>query len=267
MTASDPVAAVPVVPLADLGLDVALDLLTHGTLEVVGQLTNASNATLYCAVTLDGVTVAAAHKPVAGERPLWDFPDGTLAAREVAAYRLSAATGWDLVPPTVMREGPWGPGMCQLWLDVDPTADLFTLAQDGEGRVDLMQLVRRDDDRVRRLAVFDVVANNADRKGGHLLPTADGRVQGIDHGLCFAAEDKLRTLLWVWAGQPLSGEAIAVLGDLAAGFDEHLGPALADLLAPREIAKTQARIGALLRTGRHPRPRDNGYPVVPWPPF
>ncbi len=265
--AFDPVAAVPVVPLADLGLDAALELLTHGTLEVVGQLMNASNATLFCAVTLDGVTAACAHKPVAGERPLWDFPDGTLAGREVAAYRLSAATGWDLVPPTVMRDGQWGPGMCQLWVEVDERVQLFNLPRNENARVDVMKLVSPGDERLRRMSVFDVIANNADRKGGHLLPTPDGRVQGIDHGVCFAVEHKLRTVLWAWAGKPLSEEAGEVLVELADGFDTVLGPALTGLLTPGEIAATKRRIAMLLRTGQHPKPRDTGYPVVPWPPF
>lgn len=258
MTRPDPqpeIDAVPIVPLADLGGSAAaLELLTHGELDVVGRLVEASNATLFCAVTLDGITAACAHKPVAGESPLWDFPDGTLAAREVAAYRVSARTGWDLVPPTVLREGPWGPGMCQLWVEVDDA-------------VDRLALVRSDDDRLRRVAVFDVVVNNADRKGGHLLPTADGQILGIDHGLCFAVEDKLRTLLWGWADAPLSPEAIDVLTPLAAQFEAMLALELAPLLTRAEIAATRARIDDLLRAGVHPAPRQRGYPVVPWPPF
>ncbi|MGQ0846796.1 MAG: SCO1664 family protein [Sporichthyaceae bacterium] len=266
-SAPDPVAAVPVVPVSELGLDNALTILSLGTVEVVGQLTNASNATLFCAVTLDGVTVAAAHKPVAGEKPLWDFPDGTLAGREVSAYRVSAATGWDLIPPTVLREGPWGPGMCQLWVEVDENAQLFTMERDRDGYISLDALVPASDERLRRMAVLDVVLNNADRKGGHLLPTPDGRVQGIDHGLCFSTDEKLRTLLWAWAGRSLTGEALEVLARLDADFETVLAPAVADLLTPREIAKTRVRIARLLRTGRHPKPREDGYPAVPWPPF
>ena len=152
-------------------VDDALALLRDGELAVEGRLVDASNATLYCAVTLDGVTAACVYKPVAGERPLWDFPDGTLAEREVAAYEVSAATGWDIVPPTVLRDGPSGPGMVQLWIDVDET-------------VDIARFMRRSDARrLRRMAVFDAVINNADRKGGHLLPTPDGHVYGVDHGV------------------------------------------------------------------------------------
>lgn len=265
MTQSDPIPDVPVLPLSELGLGPALELLTHGSIEVVGQLMNASNATLYCAVTLDGVTAACAHKPVAGERPLWDFPDGTLAGREVAAYRVSAATGWDVVPPTVMRDGPWGPGMCQLWIDVDESVDLFNVPNNPDGRVDLKRLVRAEDDRLRRIAVLDVIANNADRKGGHLLPTPDGRVQGIDHGVCFALENKLRTVLWAWAGDPLPEDVVDTLSELMTGFDAGLGADLTDLLTVAEIRATKRRIATLLRTGVHPMPSNNGYPAVPWP--
>ena len=232
----------------------ALELLRNGELEVLGRMVDASNATLYCQVTLDGLAAACVHKPVAGERPLWDFPDGTLAAREVATYELSSAAGWYVVPPTVMREGPWGPGMCQLWIDVDET-------------VDLGHFVRTDDDRLRRISVFDAVANNADRKGGHLLPTPEGHVFGIDHGLCFSTENKLRTLLWGWAGRPLPEWAIDLLARTTTDWDGTLGPRLAALLTPREVEATRRRAGRLLRNGIHPEPRDDGWPAVPWPPF
>jgi hypothetical protein len=185
-------------PAAVLDLDDALRLLREGELEVEGRLVDASNATLYCAVTHNGVSAACVYKPIAGERPLWDFPDGTLADRELAAYLVSAATGWDIVPPTVMRDGPYGIGMCQLWIDIEPTVDLGALA-------------RSNIEPLRRMAVFDAVINNADRKGGHLLPVPDGHVYGVDHGVCFSAEHKLRTLLWGWQGKKLTEEAVAVL--------------------------------------------------------
>jgi uncharacterized repeat protein (TIGR03843 family) len=230
-----------------------LRLLRDGELEVVGRLADASNATLYCTVTFDGVTAACVHKPIAGERPLWDFPDGTLAYREVAAYAVSSATGWDVVPPTVLRDGPYGPGMCQLWIDVDES-------------VDLVALVRSDDDRLRRMAVFDAVVNNADRKGGHLLPTASGHLYGVDHGVCFSTHDKLRTLLWRWAGQPLREADVDVLRRLCADLEGPLGAELSELLAPAEVRATRRRVDRLLRTGRHPEPTE-GWPAVPWPPF
>jgi len=239
--------------MVDLAEPEALHLLREGELDVVGRLVDASNATLYCTVSLDGATAACVHKPIAGERPLWDFPDGTLAHREVAAYAVSAATGWDVVPPTVMRDGPYGPGMCQLWIDVDET-------------VDLVALVRSDDDRLRRMAVFDAVVNNADRKGGHLLPTEAGHLYGVDHGVCFSTQDKLRTLLWRWAGQPLPAEAVPVLQTLCAELDGLLGARLGELLAPGEVRATRRRVDRLLRTGRHPEPAE-GWPAVPWPPF
>ncbi|MFH9826135.1 SCO1664 family protein [Streptomyces bobili] len=255
-------------------------LLARGELTVRGRITEASNAALYCTVVHEGREAACVYKPVAGERPLWDFPDGTLAQREVAAYEVSEATGWGLVPPTVLREGPYGEGMCQLWIEVSPEAELLALldaeesgpgwkaiglAEAGEGRTAL--LVHADDERLRRLAVLDAVINNADRKGGHLLPTTDGRLYGIDHGVTFNAEDKLRTLLWGWAGEPLTGEAVEVLKGLQSALETGgtLTATLAALITPAEIDATRARVGALLESGRHPEPGGD-WPAIPWPP-
>jgi uncharacterized repeat protein (TIGR03843 family) len=230
-----------------------LRLLREGELAVEGRLYDASNATLYCSVTLDGVTVPCVHKPIAGERPLWDFPDGTLAFREVAAYHVSVAMGWDIVPPTVLRDGPFGPGMCQLWIDIDEAVDLAALA-------------RSDHPQLRRMAVFDAVVNNADRKGGHLLPTVDGHVFGVDHGVCFSVDDKLRTLLWRWRGKRLTDESVDVLSELRAELEGELGAALADLLHRDEVHATVRRVDRLLSTRRHPMPSGD-WPPVPWPPF
>jgi uncharacterized repeat protein (TIGR03843 family) len=238
---------------AALDLPDALRLLRDGTLDVEGRLYDASNATLFCTVTLDGVTAACVHKPVAGERPLWDFPDGTLAAREVSAYIVSEALGWDIVPPTVMRDGPFGVGMCQLWIDIDETVDIGALA-------------RSDHPQLRRMAVYDAVVNNADRKGGHLLPTVDGHVYGVDHGVCFSVDDKLRTILWRWRGKRLTEEAIDSLSGLRAQMEGELGAALRALLDPDEVAATVIRVDRLLSTRRHPLPSDD-WPPVPWPPF
>ncbi|MFG3516050.1 SCO1664 family protein [Streptomyces bobili] len=255
-------------------------LLARGELTVRGRITEASNAALYCTVAHEGREAACVYKPVAGERPLWDFPDGTLAQREVAAYEVSEATGWGLVPPTVLRDGPYGEGMCQLWIEVSPEAELLALldaeepgpgwkaiglAEAGEGRTAL--LVHADDERLRRLAVLDAVINNADRKGGHLLPTTDGRLYGIDHGVTFNAEDKLRTLLWGWAGEPLTGEAVEVLKGLQSALETGgtLTATLAALITPAEIDATRARVGALLESGRHPEPGGD-WPAIPWPP-
>jgi hypothetical protein len=222
-------------------------------LEVEGRLIDASNATLYCTTSLDGVSAVCVYKPVRGERPLWDFPDGTLAGREVAAFLVSDATGWDLVPPTVLRDGPFGPGMCQFWVDVDET-------------VDLQDLAHSDHPDIQRLCVLDAVINNADRKGGHLLPTAEGRVYGVDHGVCFSVDDKLRTLLWQWRGEPLTLEAVEVLERLQADLYGDLGEALGEHLTRREVRRTVQRVEQLLRTGVHPMPSED-WPAIPWPPF
>ena len=238
---------------AEIELPDALRLLRDGELTVEGRLYDASNATLYCSVELDGVVAACVHKPIAGERPLWDFPDGTLAFREVCAYLISEAMGWDIVPPTVLRDGPFGLGMAQLWIDIDETVDLAALA-------------RSDHPQLRRMAVFDAVVNNADRKGGHLLPTTDGHVYGVDHGVCFSADDKLRTLLWRWRGKRLTDEAIDVLSGLRAQLEGELGDALAGFLHHDEVAATVRRVDRLLSTQRHPLPSDD-WPPVPWPPF
>ena len=238
---------------AVLELPDALRLLQEGELSVEGRLYDASNATLYCTVELDGVQAACVHKPIAGERPLWDFPDGTLAYREVAAYVVSGALGWDIVPPTVLRDGPFGIGMCQLWIDIDET-------------VDLAALTRSDHAHLRLMAVFDAVVNNDDRKGGHLLPTVDGHIYGVDHGVCFSVDDKLRTVLWRWRGRPLTDEAVDALSDLRAQFEGALGAMLRDLLDPDEVAATIVRVDRLLSTRRHPLP-SHDWPPVPWPPF
>ncbi|MDI9579588.1 MAG: SCO1664 family protein, partial [Thermobispora sp.] len=228
----------------------ALRLLREGTLEVTGRLVDASNMTLYCSIGLDGHTAACVYKPVRGERPLWDFPDGTLAAREVAAYEVAAVTGWRIVPPTVYRDGPYGPGMVQLWIDADP-------------HTDLLALIRSRSPALRRMAVFDAVVNNADRKGGHLIPLPDGHVYGVDHGVCFAVEDKLRTVLWQWRGKPLSREAITVLERLEAEIDHgRLGRRLHELLSPAEVEATLHRVRRLLHSKVHPHPSDD-WPAIP----
>ena len=232
----------------------ALALLTSGELTVEGRLVDASNATFYCAVTSADRTAACVYKPIAGERPLWDFPDGTLAEREVAAFEVSVALGWPIVPPTVLRDGPAGPGMVQLWIDVDET-------------VEITRFMRRYDvERLRQIAVFDAVINNADRKGGHLLPLADGQVYGVDHGVTFHTQDKLRTVLWQWAGERLPDGMCAQLRALRGDLDAALGERLGELLTRREVARTKSRLDRLLASGRHPEPAGD-WPPVPWPPI
>ncbi|MET7783899.1 MULTISPECIES: SCO1664 family protein [Streptomyces] len=259
------------------------ELLALGELKVRGRIREASNAVLYCSVSYEGRDAFCVYKPITGERPLWDFPDGTLAQREVAAYEVSEATGWGLVPTTVLRDGPYGEGMCQLWIEALPEADgdgLLALveaeepaagwkaigfAEVGEGETAL--LVHADDVRLRRLAVLDAVINNADRKGGHLLPAGEGLLYGIDHGVTFNAENKLRTLLWGWAGESLTPEAVEVLTSLRDGLapGAPLATRLAELITTTEIDATRARVEAMLASGKHPEPSGE-WPAIPWPP-
>jgi hypothetical protein len=244
---------------ARIGTDAALRALTEGELSIVGRLVEASNATLYCQLTVpwdlpDGAAeLHAVYKPVRGERPLDDFPDGTLGNREVAAWLVSQAGGWSIVPPTVLRDGPVGPGMVQLWIDVDDD-------------VDVLRLILTRDERLRTFALFDALVNNADRKGGHILPTDDGDVHGCDHGICFAAEQKLRTVLWGWKGEPLQTDEVARVRRVREALDGQLGARLAQLLAPEEVDATCRRAERLLRDGVMPLP-DPYRHVIPWPPF
>ncbi|HEX4790626.1 MAG TPA: SCO1664 family protein [Actinospica sp.] len=260
------------------GDDVAR-LLHEGDLTVEGRLTEASNATLYCRVQLDGTSLACVYKPVAGERPLHDFPDGTLASRELAAYAVSEAAGWRIVPRTIERDGPFGRGMCQQWIEESDLSQAVTVLRDfGEDEAELWcpvlavqlsdgsegVLAHRDGPALRRIALFDAVVNNADRKGGHLLPLADGTVLGIDHGLTFHAEDKLRTLLWGFAERALEPGERAELEKLR--DDERLAARLSELLSPAEIAAFHGRITALLQAGVFPGP-DGRMRPMPWPPI
>jgi uncharacterized repeat protein (TIGR03843 family) len=250
--------------------------LVEGELELASRILSASNATYLGHI--DDVTVV--YKPIAGERPLWDFPDGTLAAREVAAYVVSEALGWDIVPPTVLGEGPHGPGMVQLWRDeVDDQSPVdivlegevpagFRHVFDGLDAHDQpVSLVHEDSPALRRMALFDVVVNNADRKGGHVLPMADGHRHGVDHGLTFNVEHKLRTVLWGWVGEALTEEEVAGLQRLEAALAGDLGRTLGDLLAPDELATTARRLSRLLSRRAFPAPASSAYPVIPWPPF
>jgi uncharacterized repeat protein (TIGR03843 family) len=245
---------------ATAGLDIpdgeraALELLERGALEVEGRLVGASNATLYCTIKGGGAEANCVYKPVAGERPLWDFPTGTLAGREVAAYAVSRAAGWNIVPPTVMRDGPFGQGMCQLWIDLDPEVDLVALSR------------RSDHVGLREMAVFDAVVNNADRKIGHLLPVTDGHLYGCDHGVCFAEDYKLRTVLWQWRGKALPRHSVESLrrlaDDMAAGW---LADELSKHLTRSEVSATRSRVAKLLKHRTHPYPSED-WPAIPWPP-
>lgn len=226
-------------------------ILTLGQMSVTGRLVDASNATLFATVELDGEEVACIYKPVAGERPLWDFSDGTLADREYAAFRVSEFLELDLVPLTILREGPYGIGMVQQWIDIDESIDLA-----GYFSQDLPQL--------RSMAFFDAIINNTDRKIGHLLPDQNGHLYGCDHGVTFHEDDKLRTVLWQWAGDELSSAEVKSLQTLRDGLGKELD--LAQHLTEVEIQALLARINRLLENGVMPLPSPE-WPAIPWPAF
>ena len=264
------------------------EVLRRGELTALGRIRSASNATFLCEAELDGVELHCVYKPISGEAPLWDFPDGTLAGRELAAYLVSAALGWNLVPHTIIRDGPAGPGMVQRWVDQPgdalsesepaPGPDLVDLVPAGrvpEGYLPILRaydhkgdevvLVHADDARLHRLAVFDVLINNADRKGGHVLAGADGQVYGVDHGVSLHCEDKLRTVLWGWAGKPIDDEVLGAVAALRDTLQGSLAAELAPHLTRREIAALQARTVELLDNPIMPTP-DRHRPI-PWPAF
>jgi len=230
-----------------------LEILEHGSLETLGLLPYSSNYTFLATACLSGVEIKTVYKPRRGERPLWDFPRGTLAAREVAAFLVSEAGGWNVVPPTVMRtDAPMGEGSVQLFISHDPERHYFVLADE-----------RLND--FPELAAFDIVINNADRKGGHVIEDAEGKLWAVDHGLTFNLEDKLRTVIWEFAGDPLVGDSIARLEEVRPALADAggLGGDLASLLSPQESAATLRRVEALLAEGTFPVP-DTEY-RLPWP--
>jgi hypothetical protein len=225
-------------------------ILVEGAMEVHGRIAGSSNATLLVTCTLDGEELLAVYKPQQGERPLWDFAGG-LYRREVAAHVLSEALGWDLVPETMVRpEGPFGQGSVQRFVHEDGTSHYFTLRDDPKWHPTLM-----------RMCAFDVVANNADRKSGHVL-LAEDRLWAIDNGLCFNEHDKLRTVIWDFGGEPIAPEDLAALATL-----QHDVPdALCALLSPPEVAALQDRVSWLLHLGALPELVDDGeWPPYPWP--
>ncbi len=252
---------------------------------------SASNATLLAIAELDCVEVTCVYKHTSGERPLWDVDEGTLGMREVAAHDVSTALGWNIVPPTVWREdGPFGQGMAQAWVnspddaEPEPGAGLVDIvdrdrtphgwlevveAQGENGRP--IRLIHADHPDLRRMCVFDAIINNADRKGGHVLvgrvrPGDEVRTYGVDHGVTFSTDEKLRTVLWGFAGTELDGQMMVDLEHLAADLGEHLGEALSELLTRRELARTSQRLSRLMREGAYPLPGD-GWPSLPWPAF
>lgn len=250
-------------------------------LTVLHRIRSGSNAVYRC---VDARGDGWVYKPSAGERPLMDFPDGTLAAREVAAYVVSVGLGWDLVPETVLAHGPGGVGMAQRWIDErDPAeagapdpVDVHPVDSVPEGRAVVLRgegargedvvVAHGTDERLRRIALFDLVVNNADRKGGHVLAGTDGRVYGVDHGLCLHAQDKLRTVLWGWAGQPIGGETLCDITKLLAALDGEFGAELAEHLTDAELAALGDRARGLLADPALPGPDQRARPI-PWPAF
>jgi len=237
-----------------------LDALREGDIEIVGRIVGSSNNAMFITVTRvcpdpkSSLVLDAVYKPTLGERPLDDFPDGTLARREVAAWHVSEASGWGIVPPTVLRDGPFGEGMIQAFIEAD-------------AEVDVVAMVIEDDQRLRRMAVLDAIMNNTDRKAGHILPVDGGRhVFGVDHGVTFSPVPKLRTVLWGWRGKPLAPDEIAGLERVRDALGGDLGGTLSGLLSRLEVRATQRRIEALLAAGRFPYPSPD-WPAIPWPPF
>ncbi len=249
--------------------------LLDGELVLHGRIMPASNATFVGEV--DGVRVV--YKPVAGERPLWDFPDGTLARRERAAYVVSEALGWDVVPPTILRDGPHGPGMVQLWREPDPEQEAVTVVPEGADPPGYLHvfdgldqhdrpiaLVHEDSVPLRRMTVFDVLVNNADRKGGHVLEMPDGHRYGVDHGVCFHTDPTLRTVLWGWAGERLADDELAGVDRLLVALDGGLEDELVELLSGAELRRLRHRCERLRSAAVFPVPRGD-WPAIPWPPF
>jgi hypothetical protein len=231
--------------------DVA-DLMARGEMRLLGLLPRASNSTFLAEISEGNQRVPVVYKPRSGEAPLWDFPDGTLCNREVAAYLLARDMGWPAVPPTMLRPGPHGEGAVQLLIDADPTEHFFTLREN-----------RADD--FRRIAAFDVIANNADRKSGHCLLSADGTIWAIDHGVCFSLDARLRTVIWDFAGQPLPADIRDALAEIPHRLRHGaLGDALLEHLSTQEIDGIADRAGLLGESGRFPMPGPGR--AFPWPP-
>ncbi len=225
------------------------EAIKSANLIVIGRLVDASNATLQATLENTDPVMKVIYKPVLGEKPLWDFADGNLANREYAAYLLSELGDFNLVPTTVLREGPFGSGMVQEWIEIDEELDVVDFGQSN-------------DPQLRKLALFDAIINNTDRKFGHLLVDQDGKLRGCDHGVCFHQENKLRTVLWQFAGEQFITEEIELLNKVA---KLDLNSLFAELLTSAEISALSERISNLLAAGQFPFPSDQ-WPAIPWPP-
>jgi hypothetical protein len=218
-------------------------------LKIIGRLVDASNATLQAVIENSDPLIKVIYKPIAGERPLWDFEDGNLASRELSAFIVSDVAGFEIVPFTTLRDGPFGMGMVQQWIEVD-------------NKVDVIEFGQSDDKQLKRLALFDAVINNTDRKFGHLLLDQSGKLYGCDHGVAFHKENKLRTVLWQFAGINFDQDEIHLLGALLKiDWREKLSTYITD----DEIQALCIRIQNLISDGKFPEPSQN-WPAVPWPP-
>ena len=266
------------------------EVLRDGELTVLGRIRSASNATFLCESTVGQRSVHCVYKPISGEQPLWDFPDGTLAGRELGAYLISRCMGWNIVPYTIIRHGPAGRGMLQLWVE-QPSDTVATDESDlrsGPDLVDLFPadklepgylpvlraydyagdeviLMHADDIRLWRMAVFDLLINNADRKGGHVLRDLEGHIYGVDHGVCLHVENKLRTVLWGWAGKPVDDQTLTTVSGLADALSGPLAEALAEHITSAEVAALRRRACRLLDNPVMPGP--NRHRAIPWPAF
>jgi uncharacterized repeat protein (TIGR03843 family) len=224
-------------------------VITEGELVVEGRFVDASNATLFAIAKLGNDEVKVIYKPIAGERPLWDFPDGNLAQRERAAYVISEALGLHIVPFTILRDGPFGPGSVQEWIEMDEEFDVVAFAS-------------AQTPQLRKMVLLDAIINNTDRKYGHILVDAAGSIYGCDHGVTFHADPKLRTVLWQWAGEELSVGEIAVLNESLVMAETILG----ELITVDEITALKERASQMIDSGTFPYPSDE-WPSIPWPPF
>ena len=229
-------------------MSVSMQTLLSQSMRVVGRLIDASNATLLAEIETDNQIQKVIYKPVAGEKPLWDFQDGNLAHREYCAFLLSNRAGFDLVPNTVLRDGPFGFGMVQEWIYTDEEIDIINFGQS-------------DDSQLKRMAIFDAIINNTDRKYGHLL-YKEGKLLGCDHGVTFHSEDKLRTVIWQFSGEKIDKQEMLLIESASALDYPNL---FESYLTQDEIAAIYERINQLLKSGRFPSPSEN-WPAIPWPP-
>lgn len=280
--------------MTDINRESLHSLLQHGALDILGRIRSASNATFLGEIRSDVLgevcSVHCVYKPIAGEQPLWDFPEGTLAGRECASYLISAALQWNIVPYTIIRDGPAGPGMFQLWVDqpdsspdscgetssdIPELVDLCPVDSVPAGYLPVLRavdyagnevmLVHADDSQLQRVAVFDVIINNADRKAGHILVGTDGRVYGVDHGVTLHTEDKLRTVLWGWAGTPLHEHTVQAVTDLGEQLNGPLAQQLCRYITETEVHALRQRIHKLVNEPLMPNP--NRRQAIPWPAF